>query len=102
MLDIQMIQTIRFPLVLVCLQAMLNIVSTADAAPVPNGKAEHIVVLVWDGMRPDIIKQLRLLRPMYSRTTNYGHCGKTDDRESLTWERVDKVSALKKALRHAA
>ncbi|MES2570621.1 MAG: alkaline phosphatase family protein [Verrucomicrobiota bacterium] len=25
------------------------------AAPTPNGRAEHIVVVVWDGMRPDFI-----------------------------------------------
>jgi S-adenosylmethionine synthetase len=46
-----------------------------------------------------IIKQLNLLRPIYSKTTNYGHFGKIDDVESLTWEKTDKVNALKKAVR---
>ena len=46
-----------------------------------------------------IIKQLNLLRPIYSMTTNYGHFGKIDDVESLTWEKTDKVAALKKAAR---
>src|SRR6266513_340819 len=27
----------------------------AAPAPVPNGKAEHVVMVVWDGMRPDFI-----------------------------------------------
>ena len=27
----------------------------------------------------DIVKQLDLLRPIYSKTTNYGHFGKIDD-----------------------
>jgi S-adenosylmethionine synthetase len=40
----------------------------------------------------DIVKQLDLLRPFYSKTTNYGHFGK-DDAE-LTWERTDKVDEL--------
>jgi len=31
------------------------LVGRADADPKPNGKAEHVVVLVWDGMRPDFI-----------------------------------------------
>jgi S-adenosylmethionine synthetase len=46
----------------------------------------------------DIIKQLNLLRPIYKRTTNYGHFGRVDDLDALTWERTDKADAL----RHAA
>ena len=45
----------------------------------------------------DIIKQLDLLRPIYSKSTNYGHFGKTDS--DLTWERTDKVEALIKAIK---
>ncbi|MEI7909702.1 MAG: methionine adenosyltransferase [Verrucomicrobiota bacterium] len=44
----------------------------------------------------DIVKQLKLLRPIYSKTTNYGHFGKTD--ADLTWESTDKAAALKKAV----
>ena len=44
----------------------------------------------------DIVKQLNLLRPIYGKTTNYGHFGKND--KDLTWEATDKVAALKKAL----
>jgi len=44
----------------------------------------------------NIIKQLNLLRPIYGKTTNYGHFGKTD--KDLTWEATDKVAALKKAI----
>jgi S-adenosylmethionine synthetase len=43
----------------------------------------------------DIVKQLNLLRPIYSKTTNYGHFGKIDDLESITWEKTDKAEALK-------
>ncbi|WP_009959513.1 methionine adenosyltransferase [Verrucomicrobium spinosum] len=43
----------------------------------------------------DIVKQLNLLRPIYSKTTNYGHFGKDD--ADLTWEAIDKVAALQKA-----
>ena len=42
----------------------------------------------------DIVKQLDLLRPIYSKTTNYGHFGKDD--KDLTWEATDKAAALKK------
>lgn len=43
----------------------------------------------------EIVKQLNLLRPIYSKTTNYGHFGKDD--ADLTWEATDKVAALQKA-----
>lgn len=45
----------------------------------------------------DIVKQLNLLRPIYSKTTNYGHFGKSD--KDLTWEATDKVGALRRALK---
>ena len=44
----------------------------------------------------DIISQLNLLRPIYLKTTNYGHFGKSDS--DLTWEATDKAAALKKAV----
>lgn len=49
-----------------------------------------------------IIKQLDLLRPIYSKTTNYGHFGKIDDLNNITWERTDKAAALKKAVKSRA
>jgi len=45
----------------------------------------------------DIVSQLKLLRPIYSKTTNYGHFGKDD--KDLTWEAVDKAKALQKAVK---
>ena len=47
----------------------------------------------------DIVRQLKLLRPIYSKTTNYGHFGKEDDLNSITWEKIDKVAALKRAIK---
>ncbi|MES2476125.1 MAG: methionine adenosyltransferase [Verrucomicrobiota bacterium] len=44
----------------------------------------------------DIVKQLNLLRPIYSKSTNYGHFGKDD--KDLTWESTSKAAALKKAV----
>ena len=45
----------------------------------------------------DIVKQLNLLRPIYGKTTNYGHFGKID--ADLPWEVTDKVAALKKVIK---
>ena len=59
--------------------------------------AIHDAILKLFSFKPaDIIRQLDLLRPIYSKSTNYGHFGKDDP--DLMWERTDKVDALKKAL----
>ena len=55
------------------------------------------VLKVFSFKPADIVKQLNLLRPIYSKSTNYGHFGKDD--ADLTWERTDKVEALKKAIK---
>ncbi len=54
------------------------------------------VLKVFSFKPADIIKHLNLLRPIYGKSTNYGHFGKDD--ADLTWERTDKVAALKKAV----
>ncbi len=54
------------------------------------------ILKVFSFKPADIVKQLKLLRPIYSQTTNYGHFGKTD--ADLTWEATDKAAALKKAV----
>ena len=52
------------------------------------------VLKVFSFKPADIVKQLNLLRPIYSKTTNYGHFGKDD--KDLTWEQTDKAAELKK------
>ena len=57
---------------------------------------ERAVLATFSFKPADIIKQLNLLRPIYSKTTNYGHFGKIDDPD-ITWESTDKAAELKKA-----
>jgi S-adenosylmethionine synthetase len=59
---------------------------------------EHAVLSTFSFKPADIIEQLNLLRPIYSKTTNYGHFGKIDDPE-ITWENTDKADALRAAAR---
>ncbi len=54
------------------------------------------VLKVFSFKPADIVKQLDLLRPIYSKSTNYGHFGKDD--ADLTWETTSKADALKKAV----
>jgi S-adenosylmethionine synthetase len=66
---------------------------------VSNEKIAEAVQATFSLKPADIIKQLNLLRPIYCKTTNYGHFGKLDDLASITWERTDKAVALKRALK---
>ncbi len=72
-------------------------VDTFGTGTVSEEKITRAVQEVFSFKPADIIKHLNLLRPIYSLTTNYGHFGKVDDRESIYWERTDKAEALKEA-----
>ena len=62
----------------------------------PDDKITRAINRVFDFQPSAIIEQLNLRRPIYSKTTNYGHFGKND--KDLTWEATNKVAALMKAL----
>jgi S-adenosylmethionine synthetase len=72
-------------------------VDTFGTGVVSDERITDAVCQVFSFKPADIIKQLNLLRPIYSKTTNYGHFGKNDP--DLTWEKTDKVNALKKAVK---
>src|ERR1700734_3742391 len=71
-------------------------IDTFGTGFVPDEQLEQAVCEVFSFKPAHIIKQLNLLRPIYSKTTNYGHFGKIDDLSSITWEKTDKTAALKK------
>src|SRR5262245_40170179 len=49
--------------------ALVSLFSIALAEPTPNGSAQHNVVIVWDGMRPDFITP-QYCPNLYSLATN--------------------------------
>lgn len=71
-------------------------VDTFGTAKVADAKIIKAVNKVFSFQPADIIDQLNLRRPIYSKTTNYGHFGKND--KDLTWEATNKVEALLKAI----
>jgi S-adenosylmethionine synthetase len=71
-------------------------VDTFGTATVDDAKIIKAINKVFSFQPSDIIDQLDLRRPIYSKTTNYGHFGKTD--KDLTWEKTDKVEELLKAV----
>jgi S-adenosylmethionine synthetase len=59
----------------------------------PLARIEELVREHFD-LRPGaILRDLDLLRPIYSKTAAYGHFGRSD--HDFTWERTDKADALK-------
>ena len=70
-------------------------IDTFGTNTVDEENIERAVTEVFSFKPADIVTQLDLLRPIYSRTTNYGHFGKDDP--DITWERTDKTAALQSA-----
>jgi S-adenosylmethionine synthetase len=70
-------------------------INTFLTATIDEEAIERAVKSVFSFKPADIIEQLDLLRPIYSKTTNYGHFGKDDP--DITWEKTDKADALKRA-----
>jgi S-adenosylmethionine synthetase len=71
-------------------------VDTFGTGTISDGKILAAILKVFSFKPADIVRQLKLLRPIYSKSTNYGHFGKSD--KELSWEATDKVAALKKAV----
>jgi S-adenosylmethionine synthetase len=69
-------------------------VETFGTGRVPEARIVAAVRGVFD-LRPGaIIRDLDLLRPIYRKTASYGHFGRSEP--EFTWERLDRVDALKK------
>jgi S-adenosylmethionine synthetase len=70
-------------------------VDTFGTATVDEAKIEQAVKEIFNFKPAAIIERLELLRPIYRKTTNYGHFGREDDLDALRWERTDRAEALK-------
>ncbi|WP_232547875.1 methionine adenosyltransferase [Propioniciclava soli] len=64
---------------------------------VPVEQINDAVLATFDLRPAAIIRDLDLLRPIYSKTTNYGHFGR--ELPEFTWERTDRADALAAAVR---
>ncbi|MFJ4679827.1 MULTISPECIES: methionine adenosyltransferase [unclassified Kitasatospora] len=70
-------------------------VETFGTESVPVTKIQEAVTKVFDLRPAAIIRDLDLLRPIYQQTAAYGHFGR--ELPDFTWERTDRVDALKAA-----
>lgn len=72
-------------------------VDTLGTGKVADEKLEKAVRRVFDLTPRGIIQTLDLLKPKFLKTACYGHFGRNE--EGFTWEKTDKVEALKKEVK---
>ena len=72
-------------------------VETFGTESVPVSSIQDAVLSVFDLRPAAIIRDLELLRPIYSLTSAYGHFGR--ELPEFSWERTDRVSALQSAIK---
>ncbi|MFF9410566.1 methionine adenosyltransferase [Streptomyces anandii] len=72
-------------------------VETFGTETVPVARIERAVAQVFDLRPAAIVRDLDLLRPIYARTSAYGHFGR--ELPEFTWERTDRAEALREAVR---
>lgn len=65
-------------------------------AKVDPEKIEMAVREIWSLKPASIVKQFDLLKPRYRITSTYGHFGRSEP--EFTWEKTDKIEALKSVL----
>ena len=82
-------------------------VDTFGTNTVPETSIMKAVAKVFDLTPKGIIEALDLRRPIYSKTSSYGHFGRASEKNPtgkgtlFTWERLDRVAELKKAVKGA-
>ncbi|MFW0079566.1 MAG: methionine adenosyltransferase [Coxiella endosymbiont of Haemaphysalis qinghaiensis] len=70
-------------------------VKTFGTAKINEARIRQLIMEFFD-LRPGrIIKELRLLRPIYKATATYGHFGREEP--EFTWEQTDKAETLREA-----
>jgi S-adenosylmethionine synthetase len=82
-------------------------VQSFGTGAVPDRQIEKAVREVFDLTPRGITTALDLRKPIYQATAAYGHFGRTPEasgrgkgaRTTFTWERTDRVTALRRALR---
>jgi S-adenosylmethionine synthetase len=72
-------------------------VETFGTETIPVAKIQEAVLSVFDLRPAAIIRDLELLRPIYSLTSAYGHFGR--ELPEFAWERTDRVEALQAAVK---
>ena len=70
-------------------------VQTFGTGRIPDGDIEGIIRKHFDLTPAGIISQLDLKRPVYRKTSTYGHFGR--EGSEFSWERTDRAAELRRA-----
>ena len=71
-------------------------IDTFGTNKVSERKLQNAVLGTFSFKPADIVKQLNLLRPIYSKTTNYGHFGHKSGLKWAPWEDTGKAKELRR------
>jgi S-adenosylmethionine synthetase len=72
-------------------------IETFGTEKIPVAKIQDAVMAVFDLRPAAIIRDLDLLRPIYSLTSAYGHFGR--ELAEFSWEKTDRVAALQAVIK---
>ncbi len=72
-------------------------VNTFQTGKVTDNEIKKALLDLFDFTPKGIIEKLKLRRPVFRATAAYGHFGRNE--ESFTWEALDSVEKIRKALR---
>lgn len=90
--EVQLAYAIGYP------EPVSVLVECFGTGKVPDEQIEKAIRRVF-GLKPaQIIEELNLLRPIYEATSAYGHFGRVKELDIFTWEKTDKVEALRDAV----
>jgi S-adenosylmethionine synthetase len=71
------------------------LVQTFGTGTLTDDRLSRIVDATFDARPGALIQELDLRRPIFRKTSNYGHFGRSD--KDFTWERTNRAEALKSA-----
>lgn len=69
-------------------------VDTKGSGVIPDSEISNMIIKEVDLTPKGINERLKLRRPIYQKTSSYGHFGRTE--EEFTWEKLDLVDVFKK------
>jgi S-adenosylmethionine synthetase len=84
--EVQLAYAIGYP------EPVSVLVDTFGTGKVPNSALSSVIREVFNLTPGGIIRDLDLLRPIYKKTSSYGHFGREE--EGFTWEKTDKAKSI--------
>lgn len=75
-------------------------VDSFGTGKVSDDKISRIITSVFDLRPASMVERLNLKRPIYRKTTNYGHFGRDDP--DFLWEQLDMVETIKREAKASA